>query len=72
MDAYKKREIIYPKLFEFSRKNSIALIIVTHDLLSIQDVDHVFVLDQGVLVHQGAHKELLEQKAEVYMKLLGL
>jgi len=72
MDAYKKREIIFPKLFEFSRKNEIALIIITHDLLSIQDVDHVFVLDQGVLVHQGAHKELLEQKAEVYMRLLGV
>lgn len=72
MDAYKKREIIYPKLFEWSKKNSIALIIVTHDLQSIQDVDHVFVLDQGVLVHQGTHAELLEQKADVYMRLLGI
>jgi len=71
MDAYKKREIIFPKLFEFTRKNDIALIIITHDLLSIQDVDHVFVLDQGRLEHQGTHKELLEQKAPGYMRLLG-
>eukprot|EP00026_Physarum_polycephalum_P002286 Phypoly_transcript_02292.p1 GENE.Phypoly_transcript_02292~~Phypoly_transcript_02292.p1 ORF type:complete len:940 (+),score=120.89 Phypoly_transcript_02292:395-2821(+) len=72
MDAYKKREIIYPRLFEFTRKFGIALIIITHDLLSIQDVDHVFVLDQGRLVHQGTHNELLAQRAEVYMRLLGM
>jgi ABC-type glutathione transport system ATPase component len=72
MDAYKKREIIYPRLFEFTRKFGIALIIITHDLLSIQDVDHVFVLDQGRLVHQGTHNDLLAQRAEVYMRLLGM
>ena len=33
MDAYKKREIIYPRLFEFTRKFGIALIIITHDLV---------------------------------------
>lgn len=35
MDAYKKREIIYPRLFEFTKKFGIALIIITHDLVSL-------------------------------------
>jgi len=72
MDAYKKRAIIFPKLFEFTKKFNITIIIITHDLTSIQDVDHIFVLEQGHLVHQGNHKDLLEGKAPIYMKLLGV
>jgi len=73
MDAFKKREIIFPKLFQFAERNGITLIIVTHDIVSIQNmVDHIFVLDHGKLVHQGSHKELMEQNAQVYFKLLGL
>eukprot|EP01113_Clastostelium_recurvatum_P036157 TRINITY_DN5120_c0_g1_i4.p1 TRINITY_DN5120_c0_g1~~TRINITY_DN5120_c0_g1_i4.p1 ORF type:complete len:984 (+),score=190.33 TRINITY_DN5120_c0_g1_i4:65-3016(+) len=71
MDAYKKREIIFPRLYNFTRHFNMALLIVTHDLASIQDVDHIFVLDQGRLAAQGSHKELMDQKAEVYLRLLG-
>ncbi|KYR00105.1 putative non-transporter ABC protein [Tieghemostelium lacteum] len=73
MDAYKKREIIFPKLFQFAERNNITLIIVTHDIQSIQNtVDHIFVLDHGKLIHQGSHNELIEENAFGYMKLLGL
>ncbi|EFA76103.1 putative non-transporter ABC protein [Heterostelium album PN500] len=72
MDAFKKREIIFPKLFQFATANNITLIIVSHDLISMQNmVDHIFVLDHGKIVHQGSHKELVKEKAPVYMKLLG-
>eukprot|EP01132_Coremiostelium_polycephalum_P002872 gene2872-3569_t len=73
MDAFKKREIIFPKLFQFAEKNNITLIIVTHDLLSIQNaVDHIFVLDHGKLVHQGSHQQLIQENASIYLKLCGL
>ncbi|KAF2069864.1 hypothetical protein CYY_008817 [Polysphondylium violaceum] len=73
MDAFKKREIIFPKLFQFAERNGITLIIVTHDIVSVQNmVDHIFVLDHGKLVHQGSHKQLMEDNAQVYYKLLGL
>ncbi|KAK5581476.1 hypothetical protein RB653_001509 [Dictyostelium firmibasis] len=73
MDAFKKREIIFPKLFGFAEKHNITLIIVTHDLASVQNtVDHIFVLDHGKLCHQGSHEELMNENAQVYYKLLGL
>lgn len=42
MDAYKKREIIYPKLFEFTKRFGIALIIITHDLVFPSHLKPVF------------------------------
>eukprot|EP01133_Synstelium_polycarpum_P016165 gene16165-19239_t len=73
MDAFKKREIIFPKLFNFADRHNITLIIVTHDLLSVQNwVDRIFVLDHGRIVHQGSHKELISERAPFYMRLLGL
>ncbi|KAN0014562.1 hypothetical protein ACTFIU_000880 [Dictyostelium citrinum] len=73
MDPFKKREIIFPKLFGFAEKHNITLIIVTHDLASVQNtVDHIFVLDHGKLCHQGSHEELMNENAQVYYKLLGL
>ncbi|EGG17983.1 putative non-transporter ABC protein [Cavenderia fasciculata] len=72
MDAFKKREIIFPKLFQFAEKHNITLIIVTHDLMSIQNaVDHIFVLDHGHLVGSGSHQQLVSSRVPVYMKLLG-
>ncbi len=39
---------------------------------SVQSMDRIFVLHEGKLVHQGSHDELVEKKAAIYMKLLGL
>ncbi|GAM23859.1 hypothetical protein SAMD00019534_070340 [Acytostelium subglobosum LB1] len=73
MDAFKKREVIFPKLFQFAENNNITLIIVSHDIVSLQSfVDHIFVLDHGRIVHQGSHQQLIQDKAPHYLKLLGI
>lgn len=46
------------------------LIVVTHDINICQAVDYVVVLARGRLAHEGTHRELVEQEAEEYGKLL--
>ncbi|KAJ6644980.1 ATP-dependent lipid A-core flippase [Pseudolycoriella hygida] len=49
------------------RKNKTTLI-VTHRLSSIKDVDHIVVMQGGIIIEQGTHLELLANKSE-YFKL---
>ena len=46
-------------------KNRTSLIIA-HRLSTIQDADKIIVMDQGQIVEQGNHKELLAQKGKYY------
>ncbi len=48
------------------------LIVVSHDIPSVEGVDKIFVLHQGELAHEGSHLELLAQHAKLYLKLLGM
>jgi subfamily B ATP-binding cassette protein MsbA len=43
-------------------------IIIAHRLSTIQKADRIIVLNQGSIIEQGSHRELLEQKGE-YAKL---
>ena len=42
------------------------LIIISHRLSTIQRADQIIVLNQGVLVEQGSHEVLLQNKGEYY------
>lgn len=44
------------------------VIMIAHRLASVRHVDHILVLDEGLLVEQGRHKDLLAQ-AGTYAKL---
>jgi len=43
-------------------------IVIAHRLSTIQRLDRIIVLDNGKIVEQGSHKELLEQNG-TYAKL---
>ena len=47
------------------------VITIAHRLNTIKHADSIFVLDQGRMVEQGNHQELLEQKG-LYAKLWGI
>ena len=46
-----------------------SVLVITHRITSMMDFDHILVLDQGRVVEQGTHTELLERRgayAELY------
>ena len=47
------------------KKNS-AMIIISHRLSAITDVDKIIVLDEGKIVEQGKHMELMNNKSEYF------
>lgn len=58
VDAKTEAKIIDNIQNERSGKTTI---ITTHRLSGIQHADHIIVLDEGLIVEQGTHQELLEQ-----------
>ena len=46
-------------------KNRASLIIV-HRLSTIQDADHIVVMDRGRVVEAGEHEKLLQKKGRYY------
>lgn len=70
MDPLKLRQIVFPQLFEFSRTHGICLIIITHNLSVLRELDHIYVMHQGRFVHSGSHAQLLEGKAKLYMQFM--
>ena len=47
------------------KKNS-TMIIISHRLSAITDVDKIIVLDEGKIVEQGKHMELMNNKSEYF------
>jgi ABC-type multidrug transport system fused ATPase/permease subunit len=47
-------------------------IIIAHRLSTIRNVDRIIVFDQGRIIEQGTHKELLQNDSGIYKYLLEL
>ena len=47
-------------------------IVIAHRLSTIQKMDRIIVVDQGKIIEQGNHKELLENENSLYKKLWEL
>lgn len=48
------------------------VIVIAHRLSTIKEVDRIIVLQQGAIVEQGSHSQLLRKKNGVYRKLYEL
>lgn len=62
-----ENESIIQKSFKLLSKNKTTLLIA-HRLSTVVDVDRILVIDDGKIVEEGSHKELLE-KGNIYKKL---
>lgn len=60
----KNEYIIMHNLKSFYQGKTV--VIVAHRLSTVKDADNIFVLDKGVLVEQGTHKELSAKKGYYY------
>lgn len=57
------------KIFDNLRKLSITLIIITHRIEAIKDCDRIYYLKDGVIVEEGKHQELINNKQFYYFDL---
>lgn len=65
-------EIILNNLMEFCRDKT--TVIVSHRVSSAKNADKIIVLDQGQIIQQGSHNQLINQEgyyAELYLKQLS-
>jgi ABC-type multidrug transport system fused ATPase/permease subunit len=44
-------------------------IVIAHRLSTIQKMDRIVVMDNGAIIEQGSHSELIKQKNGAYAKL---
>uniref|UniRef100_A0A7S3NQ86 ABC transporter n=1 Tax=Aureoumbra lagunensis TaxID=44058 RepID=A0A7S3NQ86_9STRA len=68
-DAHTEAKIIQ-SLLDATRPNRSTLIIVAHRLAAVTPAaDHIVVFEQGQVVQQGSHRELIKQKRGTYAQL---
>jgi ATP-binding cassette subfamily B protein len=48
------------------------VITITHRLSTIKKMDRIIVIDNGEIIEQGSHQELVEKKSSIYKKTLGI
>lgn len=57
-------------MLQFAREHGVCLVVITHDLSLLRELDHIFVMDKGKVVHSGTHRQLLQEKAKVYLQFM--
>lgn len=59
------------KVDEAFRRRGCTLVIVAHRLSTIRDADEIIVMEKGVIVQRGRHKDMSNQIGSPYQKLLS-
>jgi ABC-type transport system involved in cytochrome bd biosynthesis fused ATPase/permease subunit len=72
MDPIKKRQVIFPNLLKFAKKKEITLVMITHDMTNLDLFDHMLMLENGRIVCQGTHNELMDSRNFKYLQMLGV
>lgn len=57
-------KLIYNDLFEQGKENT--MILVSHRLTGLENLDQIIVMEQGTTIESGTFKELMEQKGYFY------
>ena len=60
---------IYKSIENFVKNKTV--IVVTHRLLTIKNMDYIIVMKKGSIVEQGTHKDLMDLKSEYYSLYLN-
>ena len=63
LDARSEREF-YNNLIETTSKKT--LVLITHRLSAIKLADYIYFIENGVIVEEGSHKELMNMKKKYY------
>ncbi len=45
-------------------------IVIAHRLTTIQNADHIYVLDKGTVIEEGTHRTLMEKEGGKYQKMV--
>eukprot|EP00928_Gymnodinium_smaydae_P031760 TRINITY_DN23208_c0_g1_i1.p1 TRINITY_DN23208_c0_g1~~TRINITY_DN23208_c0_g1_i1.p1 ORF type:complete len:1359 (-),score=209.49 TRINITY_DN23208_c0_g1_i1:175-3651(-) len=65
-------KIVQKAIDDMLAQSHCTTLVIAHRLSTIQDADIIFVLENGVLLDQGSHKELMEKKGSLYAQLVEL
>lgn len=55
---------LYKNIFNYSKDTT--MLIIAHRLSTIKNCDYIYVLDQGEVVEEGKHEELIQKKGTYY------
>ena len=67
---YESERVIQMNMAAICRDRSV--IIIAHRLSSVRQADRIIVMDQGRLVEQGQHTDLLKRAHGLYAHLYGM
>lgn len=56
--------MIWKSINEISKEKTV--IVISHRLANVKNADRIYMLDKGVLVEEGSHKDLMKRKNKYY------
>ena len=56
--------MIWKSINEISKEKTV--IVISHRLANVKNADRIYMLDKGILVEEGSHKDLMERKNKYY------